>query len=821
MEDSSTSFCRIPIANYLYRNGRFHEALVEYKKIALDMPALARPLGLCIREAACKLASERGYEPQRAAIFAGYSSSGVVEDYVIHYLKELRKHCNRIIYVCDNDLKQSELAKLSWIADVVISGRHGEYDFGSYKRGLGYLSDQGYLSTLDWIIICNDSCYGPVTGFNGIFEKMERQNVDFWGISSNEWPEPHIQSYFVSFSFPVFSNESFRKFFASIEKKNDVSEVVLSYETKLTSLLAAQGFGWACATNIKTFYSKISHFIDKNPTLNPLLMLEAGSELLKVKSVSKAPQCNRDGVFPLLQYLHNKNPLIVANIAAHCKNAGLLEMEEPSFSVILPSKNRANFLANALDSVFDQDYKGSYEVILVDDGSTDGTEQMVFQMYQSHLEAGRLKYVRLERSLGVANARNAGLKMASCNWIAYLDSDNQMAPGFFGIYSSAIACNPGVMSFYAQFQNIVSRTVGGKVFDSTKLRRGNFIDIGTFVHRRLETQDRPLHDHRLKRLVDWEFILSMSAISRPVYIPMVTLLYSDADHERISNTEGYEESLRYIYQKHSIPAKVTTIILAFNHEEYLAECLKSVCEQRGDFEHEIIFADDCSSDNTWQTFLSENKKYNRRCIGIRRPRNLGQAKNLIDALTKASGDYIAIIEADDYWTDKQKLNNQVSFLNENLDCSMVFSKISVLSSETGEIRFLSRQERLQKSKLTGQDFLDHKSMNLIANFSSCMYRASVIRELPSQHIHNRLNEISVAFFCESKGLIGYIPIPMSVYRQHPRGLWSGATSKSQLTMAIQARQQVKALSDEQWHSQIDREIQRLQAQLAASSNQCS
>lgn len=807
---------RLPLANYLYRNGKYHEALAEYKKIAIDKPTLARPIGRLIRETTRRLDKNLTLKPQRAAIFAGYSICGVIEDYVLRYLKELQMYCSHIIYVCDNCLDQSEQAKIQETADIVISGHHGEYDFGSYKRGLAFLAQNGILPSLDWIILCNDSCYGPVKSFEETFKRMEHLDVDFWGISKNEWPELHLQSYFLSFSFQAFSNQNFRNFFTRVNKKTDVSEVILSYETKLTGILAAQGLTWGCATDINSFCSESSNLIDQNPTLHPLLMLQAGSPLVKVKAFAK-PQCNHDGMFPVLKYLNNINPVIVADIASHRQDMGLLSMKEPSFTVILPSRNRARMLPKALDSVFRQNYEGDFEIILIDDGSTDDTERAILDLYKKQLHNGQLQYIRLEQNCGVASARNQGLRKAKYDWIAYLDSDNQMATNFFKVYSTAIACHPEAVMFYARFKNMLSGSIGGREFDHNKLRRGNFIDIGTFVHKNLGPDEGPFHDHRLRRLVDWEFILSFCEMSKPVYIPMTTLLYSDDDHARISNTMPYEESLRYIQRKHAIPPKVTTIVLAYNHQDFLAECLASVCEQHGEFEHEIIFADDCSSDNTWNVFLNQNKKYGRRMVGIRRPHNFGQAKNLIKALERATGDYIAIIEGDDYWSDNLKLHTQISFLNEHLDCSMVFSKISVLSSETGRIRFLNRQDRLTKNKLTGQDFLDHPSMNLIANFSSCMYRASVLRQLPVDLIDGRLNEIAAAFFSETKGLIGYIPKSMSVYRQHSGGLWTGATRQAQLEMAIQSRQQVKALSDNKWHVQIDREIQRLQSELSASA----
>lgn len=71
----------------------------------------------------------------RYAIFAHYDSDNKIEDYVFYYLKELKTVCDYIIFVSDSNLPQNQTVKLDELVDEKIIGRHGEYDFGSYKRG--------------------------------------------------------------------------------------------------------------------------------------------------------------------------------------------------------------------------------------------------------------------------------------------------------------------------------------------------------------------------------------------------------------------------------------------------------------------------------------------------------------------------------------------------------------------------------------------------------------------------------------------------------------------------------------------------------------
>lgn len=87
-------------------------------------------------------------------------------------------------------------------------------------------------------------------------------------------------------------------------------------------------------------------------------------------------------------------------------------------SVIIPTYNRANFLERAIDSVLNQTRKAD-ECIIVDDGSSDNTS-LILQKYQSNVGV-----IRLDKNRGVSHARNVGMEMASGNWIALLDSDDE------------------------------------------------------------------------------------------------------------------------------------------------------------------------------------------------------------------------------------------------------------------------------------------------------------------------------------------------------------------------------------------------------------
>ncbi len=108
----------------------------------------------------------------------------------------------------------------------------------------------------------------------------------------------------------------------------------------------------------------------------------------------------------------------------------------PLFSVIIPAYNRASLIGATLDSVLNQEDRGDVEIIVVDDGSTDGTMQVLNQYSQQH---GVRVLQQLNRGPGAA--RNLGLFAATGEYAAFLDSDDLWFPWTLRIYRQVIEAN--------------------------------------------------------------------------------------------------------------------------------------------------------------------------------------------------------------------------------------------------------------------------------------------------------------------------------------------------------------------------------------------
>ena len=185
------------------------------------------------------------------AVFAHYDKDAIVDDYVVHYLAALKRFVDFIIFVSDCDLPLQQQDKLRGLADIMIVGRHGEYDFGSYKRGYFYARDHHWLDQYDELILCNDSCFAPVIPFDVMFENMRSKAVDFWGASINLYglvrrrQEIHLQSFFLAFNRTVMRSDALHEFMRGITRQEDKADIINKYEIGLTRTLAEAGYTYA------------------------------------------------------------------------------------------------------------------------------------------------------------------------------------------------------------------------------------------------------------------------------------------------------------------------------------------------------------------------------------------------------------------------------------------------------------------------------------------------------------------------------------------------------------------------------------------------
>lgn len=213
---------------------------------------------------------------------------------------------------------------------------------------------------------------------------------------------------------------------------------------------------------------------------------------------------------------------------------------QPLFSVIIPTYNRAEKVVRAVQSVLAQTFS-DYEIWVVDDGSTDGTEQAL----SPYLE--RIHYLPQE-NCGAAAARNTGLQHSTGKYVAFLDSDDWWYPQKLQAISSALHSHPEVGLFYSPCEVVneegerlwidYSRSVQGSGY--LPLLMGDFLALSSAVVKR-ECLARALaFDPAMVPCEDWDLWLHI-ARSYPIYlVPEVLVRFEYASNSKLTaNTRAW------------------------------------------------------------------------------------------------------------------------------------------------------------------------------------------------------------------------------------------------------------------------------------------
>jgi len=116
---------------------------------------------------------------------------------------------------------------------------------------------------------------------------------------------------------------------------------------------------------------------------------------------------------------------------------------------------------------------------------------------------------------------------------------------------------------------------------------------------------------------------------------------------------------------------VSVLVLTWRHENFIEECVNSICAQLTGFSFEVLIGEDASPDRTLDICLALQKRYPEQVKVIYSKENVGLVGNMVRLNKMARGEYVAICEGDDYWVDTRKLEKQVALLKEHNEVSLV------------------------------------------------------------------------------------------------------------------------------------------------------
>jgi glycosyltransferase involved in cell wall biosynthesis len=229
--------------------------------------------------------------------------------------------------------------------------------------------------------------------------------------------------------------------------------------------------------------------------------------------------------------------------------------------------------------------------------------------------------------------------------------------------------------------------------------------------------------------------------------------------------------------------KVSILVLAYNHEPYITQAINSVLMQEVDFDYEVVIGEDASSDRTREIVLDLQGKYpdkirpmlrDRDLSERDRARGLGGKTNFVQCLQACQGQYIALLDGDDYWTDTHKLQKQVNFLDTHPDFAICCHNVTVFYEDgSKEPANLIPPDHREVSTIE-----DLFSVNSIPTCST-IFRRGLFGELPDWFFGLKLGDWPLHVMNAQYGKIRYFSEAMAAYRVHGRGVWSSRSPVSQ------------------------------------------
>lgn len=216
----------------------------------------------------------------------------------------------------------------------------------------------------------------------------------------------------------------------------------------------------------------------------------------------------------------------------------------PTVSIVLPTRDRSILLTRALDSVHAQSYP-HWELVIVDDGSTDDTADIV----ASAANADERIRVVSSTGIGGAGARNAGLDVVTGDIVTFLDDDNTMTPHWLRAVADFMGRHSECDAIYgAQLRLPITpgSTGGAEVlfvphFDLDAYLIDNSVDLGMIAVRAGHPQLR--FDPELRALQDWEMFARVAATTTITPLPALASCYSAAAPGRITDRHGGETAV--------------------------------------------------------------------------------------------------------------------------------------------------------------------------------------------------------------------------------------------------------------------------------------
>jgi glycosyltransferase involved in cell wall biosynthesis len=249
--------------------------------------------------------------------------------------------------------------------------------------------------------------------------------------------------------------------------------------------------------------------------------------------------------------------------------------------------------------------------------------------------------------------------------------------------------------------------------------------------------------------------------------------------------------------------KVSVLILAYNHEPYIEQAVWSAVIQRTNFDYEIVVGEDFSTDRTLEILYQMKEKYPEKIRLLTTDHNLGMAQNYIRTLQACDGEYIALLDGDDYWCAENKLQQQVEFLDQNPDFSIVFHGVLRVYED-------GSQQSKEVYPPGGRDVFDIDDL-IRSNFiptCSILFRNGLIGEFPDWAFSMNMLDWPTFILVAKHGKIKLLDRLMAVHRVHSSGVWSSMNMIKRLLADISFYEKLNPYFDYRYTETIQANLDR-------------
>ena len=216
--------------------------------------------------------------------------------------------------------------------------------------------------------------------------------------------------------------------------------------------------------------------------------------------------------------------------------------------------------------------------------------------------------------------------------------------------------------------------------------------------------------------------------------------------------------------------KLTVVTTTYNHEKYIKQALNGFVMQVTNFPFEVRICDDCSTDKTRDIIEEYRIKYPNIIKPIYNDTNIGPMDNFIRTLSTVNTEYVALCDGDDFWTDSNKLQKQVDFLESHKDFSICFHQTKIFFEDSIE------KEQIYPTGIPEETTIDNLvSMSNYIPANTVVYRwmfynsSKVLKDIFPQNIVP--GDYYLHLLHAKTGKIYFMNEIMSQYRRHTSGMW--------------------------------------------------